>query len=217
VDLTEDVLSNIPWNETYSLTKFGTGRHPFGRSSYTERYKATFEIVEDSDRCFWKSGDVIQFDIGYRRMYGAQDWRSWFMPWDEYLQYLDSNYPRSYNMPLYARTELGIILSRYRWVKEKDFGTYRDYGSIIMMLTGSRKGHVRRYYSSFPYWRITRYPYNDIGRLEWNKSMDDLSAIWRLRNELCKNETEREKKIFLINLYNEFGGDYEPRRSNEII
>lgn len=220
--LTADALSNIPWNETYSLMKQTTRRngyrHCLRRSSYyMETYKATYEMVKDSNRCFWKSGDILQFDIGYRRSFRVAEWRSWFMPWEDYLQYLNDNLPRNKNVPLYARTELGIVLSRYRWVKEKDFGTYRDYGSIVMMLTGRRKGHVRRYYSNFPYWRISSYPYDSVGNFTWNKTMDDMLRVIELKNEFCQNETEREKQIFLLNLYNELGGDYEPRRSDETL
>lgn len=216
----EDALSNIPWIETYSLWKHSNPNHRFRRSfystTYVETYKATYEIVKDSGHCYWQSGDIVQFDVGYNSSYSMPDrnWRSWFMPWDDFLEYFNTNLQRNKAVPLYARGEFGIVLTRYRWVKEKNFATYRDYGSLIMMLTGSKKGHVRRYYSQFPYYRISQFPYTGIAKTEWNKSINEISYVFDFKNDICKNDTAGERAIFLINLYNELGGDYEPRRSS---
>ena len=66
---------------------------------------------------------------------------------------------RNINIPKYARNAYAIILARYKWTKYKKYMTFRDYGCIIMMLTGPRIGHVRKYYAKIPYSTVCKYPY----------------------------------------------------------
>jgi len=43
--------------------------------------------------------------------------------------------------PNYAVGEFAVILERYKITKFKNH-TYNDYGSVVMMLTGKKKGHI---------------------------------------------------------------------------
>lgn len=76
--------------------------------------KKTYEIV-DNDRMTLRKGDIIKFSSYISRKY-----------------------------PLYAYGEFGVVLERYRIKKEKPTGTFYDYCTVIMMLTGVKKGHITK-------------------------------------------------------------------------
>ena len=51
-------------------------------------------------------------------------------------------------IPLYAIGQFAVILERYKIRKEKHFGIFNDYGAVIMMLTGKKKGYISKFSSS---------------------------------------------------------------------
>lgn len=48
----------------------------------------------------------------------------------------------------YARNQFGVIVGRYRWVKWKGGEPYRDYGAVVLFITGKRKGKEKKFYTS---------------------------------------------------------------------
>lgn len=99
-------------------------------------YDVEFQIVQDSPRLKYHVGDIIKFNN---------------------LLYV---------VPIYARNEYAIIINKYRWVKHKRERTYCDYGNEIMMLTGDKIGHNRRYYTSTP-WKKVKKSNQKYEELEW--------------------------------------------------
>jgi len=71
-----------------------------------------YEIV-DSDKMTLRKGDIIIFR---------------------------GDVPGKY--PRYAIGEYGVILERYRITKYKGLGEYKDYGVVVMMISGKKKGHI---------------------------------------------------------------------------
>ena len=162
--------------QEYTITRVGTGRHYTRRTfsrGLTETYESKFETLDpESQRCYWKAGDIVQFGSAFRALWKVEEaWPKWFIedP-DEYWQYLKNNLPRNNVIPMYAHFEYAIILARYKWTKYK-YTTFRDYGSIIMMLTGKRAGHIRRYYTTCPWSFIVAFPYDKFGHKSFKKKV----------------------------------------------
>lgn len=44
-------------------------------------------------------------------------------------------------LPKYARDQLGVVIDRFREVKDKGM-IYKDYGSVVMLTTGPDKGRL---------------------------------------------------------------------------
>jgi len=159
VDLTEGDLSKLPWGKPYTEHKSVVN----WRWKFKSEYDAEYSLADDRHhKSYWCRGDIIKFGSGYYRSYDIEEWREWFQPKEEYLKHLHENLVRDKRIPLYARTEFAMLLSRYKWTKYK-FTTYRDYGSILMMLTGKNTGNVFKIYSSTPFSIYASFPYGDGG------------------------------------------------------
>ena len=79
----------------------------------------TYEII-DNDKLFLRKGDIFKFE----------------------------ETPCVGKLPLYAIGQFGVILERYRIFKQKSIGSFNDYGAVVMMLSGKRKGHIAKFSSS---------------------------------------------------------------------
>jgi len=163
MDPVEEIL-NVPFKPweymTYSTRRFVI--HPINnrRNWYKTRshdYRAVFETLENYNKTTWKLGDVVKFGKGYYLK--AIDWQAWFLNEKDFDQYLKKHKRYNKSIPAYARNQYAIVLARYKWTKYKGYMTYIDYGSFIMMLTGSKIGHIRKYYVVNPYEFIGAYPY----------------------------------------------------------
>jgi len=148
---------NEPWNyTTYKTRHFAYGLRR--RTGRTCDYPVKFETLKNYSRSSWKLGDIVKFSNGY---YGDSiDWQLWFYKQKELEKYLEENFYPNRAVPVYARNQIAILLARYKLIKDKGYRTFTDYGSIIMMLTGDKVGHIRRYYTSMPFDCIDTYPYN---------------------------------------------------------
>jgi len=82
-------------------------------TSKSYEYKATFEIV-DSDKLRLRRGDMIKFSI--------------------------SNYG-GFRKDL--RGEFGVIIERYRIIKNKLNGTFVDYYAVVLITSGKLKGKLQ--------------------------------------------------------------------------
>ena len=161
-------------------------------TSCRETYEATFKIINANSKCYWKRGDIIQFDSAFHGSWKYdQQWQSWFLEKEKYFEFLKEACPRRTQVPFYAAHEYAIILNRYKWTKKKDYKTFNDYGSIIIMLTGKRVGHIRKYYINSPWRWVGSYPYDNPGvnylkvallvKDSWSSDLD----------EFIKNITEK--------------------------
>ena len=154
-----DEILNIPFKPweymTYTTRRVVTVGRRAVRRSYG--YDVTFETLKNYDRTEWKPGVVVKFGDGL--LWPARKrWETWFLTGKEKETFLRRNRFKDPKIPIYARNQFGIILGRYRWIKHKYFKFY-DYGSFVMMLTGDHVGHIRKYYTTSPYEKISYYPY----------------------------------------------------------
>ena len=70
------------------------------------------------------------------------DWKDWFLKsrkdkmkfWRKIIK-----------IPKYTRNQYAILMCRYRITRRK-YRTFKDYGSHMMFISGSKPGHLRRYY-----------------------------------------------------------------------
>jgi hypothetical protein len=192
MDLTVDVLSEEPWGKTYYERRMG-----FNQFKRNVKMDAQFKLTQDRPQTYWKRADMVVFGTGYYRI--NDTWREWFMEIDDYLENLRVNYKRYRNksVPLYARLQFGLVVSRYKWVKQKDFGVFSDRGTIIMMLTGKKAGHVRRFYP-LPCFKIfSRYPYDKIVPFQANVYGSTIPEKERIQEAMKNNE---DKDQFILNM-----------------
>lgn len=175
-----------PWEYiTYTIKKHVV-RHRYGRSN-SHSYDAQFETLKNYNRSQWKLGDVVKFGCGYNQ-YRSDKWQTWFLNEEDLDAYIKKHRRYDRTIPAYARNNYAIVLARYKWVKYKDYCTFRDYGTFIMMLTGSKIGHIRKYYIKCPYQVIGQYPYT---KMRYNLN----------RDKLCHGvERVEDVTVFLENL-----------------
>lgn len=143
------------------------------RYSYSTRCRGVAncvrEPIEDA-RTIWKRGDIIKFGHGY---FNSHDYKDWFLSNEDKVKYME----RDKRIPRYACNQYAIVMTRYRVVKNKYGSIFRDYGSHIMMLTGSRIGKMRRYYVANPFERVDRFPYRQYPNDEVTNILTYLNVI----------------------------------------
>jgi len=118
-------------------------------------YKRVYHTVEDSPRLSLRKGDIVKFGSGYYEY--LKGWPEWFLKSREDKKKF---WPRD-ETPFYAQNQYAIVVNRYVWKKFKRWGTYSDYGVIIMMITGPAIGHIRKYYTNKPFKIKSLYPHNE--------------------------------------------------------
>lgn len=167
-----DEILNIPfkpWEHITYNTNRTVVRRQYGSTS-VHNYDAVFETLKSYDRSQWKLGDIVRFGKGYNGRMGNR-WESWFLNNNDLDEYLRKNKLYDRRIPAYARTQYAIVLARYKWTKYKGYSTFRDYGTFIMMLTGDKIGHIRKYYVTCPYEVIGAYPYT---KMKYNVKPENL-------------------------------------------
>jgi len=144
----------LPWKIPGYTVRKKYNRNP--RSTYRRdiplrRYTARFEYVIPGKGTSFNQGDIIQFYSSYYRKFS---WQEWFVPEDD----KKGVYKKNKDVPGYAGKQFAIILARYKWRKFKYDKIYSDYGTIVMMLTGKKVGHVRKYYLKTPWNVVAQFP-----------------------------------------------------------
>jgi hypothetical protein len=166
-------IQNIPFKPweymTYTIER-SVIRSQYGVKEF-HSYPAQFETMKCYNRSYWKPGDVVKFGNGILNYITADTWRNWFLNEDDLDIYLKKNKLYYRGIPAYARNQYAIILARYKWTKLKDYINFRDYGTFIMMLTGSKVGYIRKYYITTPWTEIGRFPYT---KMKYNKKAENL-------------------------------------------
>lgn len=218
MDSTVDVLSEQPWGKTYFEWHNGYIMGRYGsRNNIPIEFNAQFKLTKDRKWNYWFRGDIIRFSSGYydwnfNRRY---PWKQWFMEKEDYLNALENDEatPRTKKVPNYARMEFGILLSRYKWIKHKDHGIFYDYGSIIMTLTGSKPGRIRRYFIKTPYYLLSRYPYDHI--IPFWKNHMNISQIPELGRIHEAMNYAKSKDQFILNMISSFHDENYPMNMEE--
>lgn len=136
-----------PWkHESYSDTYYNYFRQ--------RGYKRVYSTVEDSPRLWLRKGDIVEFGSGYYE--NLNGWKEWFLTEREDKKKF---WPRDAT-PFYAQNQYAIVVNRYKWTKYKHT-TFADYGVIVMMITGSAIGHIRKFYANRPFKKKSFYPHNE--------------------------------------------------------
>jgi hypothetical protein len=180
----------------YTTRRTGTGRHYRHASIFVETYDSTYTTLDEPKHAVWWKGDLIKFKSSFfqSRKYD-QAWQSWVLLPDQYFNFLKRNCRKNGVVPMYAHHQYAIILNRYRWTKQKYDKVFRDYGSIIMMLSGRRAGHIRRYFMTSPWEWVAKFPYDD------NKFIHpDLPKIM----PLIEDSLDDDLQVFLKNITEKF-------------
>ncbi len=147
------------------------------------------EPIED-ERTGWKRGDIIKFGSGY---FASYDYKDWFLDSEDKAQRLK----RDKRVPIYAFNQYAILMTRYRVVKRKHGDIFRDYGSHIMMITGPKIGHMRRFYVGNPFEHVGSFPYNTIS--DYVKNIIDNFGMDGILNELYRKygNTSEARTLFV--------------------
>lgn len=172
MDPSEEILDIPfkPWEYMTYTTEKKVVRSQCGVTDI-HSYPAQFETIKDYNRSHWKPGDVVKFGNGISGYRKGDTWRNWFLTDDDLDAYLKKNKLYHRTIPAYARSQYAMVLARYKWTKFKGYMNFRDYGTFIMMLTGSKVGHIRKYYVTTPWTEIGRYPYT---KMRYNLNRDKL-------------------------------------------
>jgi len=204
---TVDVLSEQPWGETrYEWHKGWNIQCRATQRPFYFDFMAQFKLVKERKQSYWKRGDIVLFDTGYHN-WGFNHrwpWKKWFMQKNEYLNALkdDAMTVRNRKVPLYARSEYGILLSRYKWIKDKEYKVFSDYGSIVMMLTGPKPGRIRKYYIQTPFGVVSSYPYDHIVPFyKEREGIDEIPEIPRIHEAM---NYAKSKDQFILNMIASF-------------
>jgi len=144
-----------------------------------------------------KRGDIYKFGSGYNET-KFTDWKEWFLKTRKDKMKYWSKIP---NIPKYARNQYAILMCRYKITREK-YKIFTDYGSHVMFISGSKPGHLRRYYSRCPATLCGQFPYFHI-----NKGVTKLFlklGIINLAKDLYSKygNTEEARSLFIETVQN---------------
>jgi hypothetical protein len=127
-------------------------------------YKENKRIVtqlRDNNLQNFRKGDIIKFDNGRSFLFSKQTgYYDWFLTEKDYKKFLKSLPPHKRNkkIPVYAANQYAIVIGKYRITKIK-WKLFHDYGTVIMMLTGDKIGHIRKYFCCCPFLHEYPFPY----------------------------------------------------------
>jgi len=170
-----------PWEEEAERYRYSTRLHGIA--------DCIREPIEDT-YTIWKRGDIVKFGNGYFNSYTYKDW---FLNDEDKILRMS----RDKRIPFYAMNEYAVLMTRYRVVKNKYGSIFRDYGSHIMMITGSKIGKIRRYYACNPFEHVATFPYTTISD-DIKHILSDL-GMDKIANKLFKKygNTSEARTIFV--------------------
>jgi hypothetical protein len=205
MDSTVDVLSEQLWGKSYSEIHEGFTMNSYRGSNTPTSFRSQFKLIKDSKKGYWKRGDIVKFSTGFFawKFDRVFPWKKWFLKKKDYLRSLEESefvFPNN-RVPKYARLEYGMILSRYKWIKFKTHGKFYDYGSIIMTLTGSKPGKIRRYYLITPYEFVSRFPYDSINPFHKKNGLKEIPEGERIHKAMSY---ANDKNQFILNIVASF-------------
>jgi hypothetical protein len=144
-----------------------------------------------------KKGDIYKFGSGFHEV-DFGDWKDWFLKsrkdkmkfWRKIIK-----------IPKYARNQYAILMCRYKITRVK-YRTFTDYGSHLMFISGSKPGHLRRYYQGVPAVNCGQFPY-----FHKNKVVTKLFSKLGIENlaqdlYLKYGKTEKARTLFIEEVQN---------------
>ena len=151
------------------------------------------EYLDDNPTMMLRKGDIIQFNSGFfKRLHG---WPSWFLQEEEKKQY----WRKDKRTPVYARDQYAVVAGRYRKIKFK-YHHFTDYGVVIMMLTGTKAGHIRNYYGcGNPFSLKSLYPQTLYYKKLIKSFSQNIIDIFHMRY----TDTNEDRNLLLSRLYHE--------------
>jgi len=204
MDLMEGDLSKFSWGTSFTKRQEGRRSRRYSKNIIHFSYNAYYCLVKHSRT--YPRGAIIQFDYGCQE-YVQEEWQRWFYEKDDFLNYLYKNKKRNKKVPLYARTEYAMIVSRYKWIKQKH-KCYVDYGTIVMMLTGQRIGHVFKVYLSCPFGVISEFPFmeNYFPKIDHLPQYTEIQKIINyIKSKKIKLYSRKAADIFVEKMVQTFG------------
>jgi hypothetical protein len=178
-----------PWEKSQEQYKqLGKTSHSWYTSTF--EYTVVEQQIDDSPFQSWRKGDIVKFRNHLVPPLARKHWSGWFVkPRDKKRFWV-----RNPKVPKYASNHLAIIIGRYRRIKLK-YKTFIDYGVILMMLTGPKAGHIRRWWGSgFDFEIKCHYPNNIKLKYMLNSIPPEVITLYNrdygedsneVRNQLC--------------------------------
>jgi hypothetical protein len=207
-----------PW-EHESYTEYHDRQLTFRNGKYFRNhagrpFRATYTTCPDNKKLYYRKGQVVKFGCGFNHYWPRNNWEEWFLTEKEKLK----RRPPNKEIPVYARDEYAVVLNRYKWIKQKS-RIYQDYGTIVMMITGTHAGHIRKYYVKSPPFNITAiYPYRRYTKTIGGAKIDtEYDLIKTVRNIDYYLDGERSIDTFLSCLYYILNGPNPNEPDIEII
>ena len=186
----------FPWEKHTLVFK-----HPYQlpyryRDLHGEHYLCRREkrYLDDTVAMKFRKGDIIKFGCGVIKKVPS-GWESWFLTNKDKKRF----HFHDKITPVYARNQCGIVAGRFQIIKYKKYATFRDYGCIVMMLTGKKAGHIRTYFLKKPFRQKVLFP-NKINYKYLIKALPD--NIISIFNDDYEN-TNDGRNLLLSKLYNE--------------
>jgi len=118
-----------------------------------------FQHISDNESLKYRKGDIVKILSG---LYQDCSWKGWFLTPTDYQDFLKTFKNRDKKIPLYAANQYSMVVGRYRIVKRKYCGIFYDYGTLLMTLTGTKIGRIKKYFSRYPFYLVSNYPHNQI-------------------------------------------------------
>ena len=177
-----------PWEYSREVTEY------FYRKIIGPVSKGTCvsENLNDSERLYYRKGDIIRFDF-HLRPPGGRNWSDWFaLPKDQKRFWI-----KRPNIPVYASKQLALVIGRYKKTKYK-YAIFRDYGVVVMILSGRDKGRIKRYWSTRPFRIVNRF--NEPLKFKYLKNLIPQN-IQQLHNQDDSNES---RNLFVSKYYEYF-------------
>lgn len=165
--------------------------------SYTTRWGGNCECVKEiinDNKGMWKRGDIIKFGSGFLHSY---DYKEWFLKDEDKYKYLK----RDARIPKYASNQYAVLMSRYRITKNKHGSIYRDYGSYVMFITGSKIGRIKRYYTCTPFQAVAYFPFTDVITKEVKKMLIATGAMNIAKSVYLKHGNTSESRTEFVKLF----------------
>ena len=138
----------LPWERENEYGTKEAASHRYGSGSYNY----IREYLPDNPQQLFRKGDIVKFSF-CRKEPHYDNWKKWFMTKKDYMQ----SWPKRPEVPYYASEQYAIIAARYRILRFKWYGNFKDYGWVIMMLTGEAKGYIRHYWVVRPFHKIVEF------------------------------------------------------------
>lgn len=181
----------LPWESAPATERKIGFTHRMGRGSYP--YSCTKMYLKDSEFFNFRKGDIVKFE-NCRIKPRYESWQKWFMTKDDYIK----TWKKKPNVPYYSSKQLAVIIARYKLIKQKSVFNriFKDYGCVVMMLTGEKKGHIRHYVMKYPFHKMLEFPTKITRNFFIKKLPKEVVDIFNMDYE----NTEEGRNLLLLRL-----------------